>query len=321
MNDLLIKQLKKDDEIITIDQLSTLKHILTDIIMMVVLDHVGKIIYVNDLFCETSKYDKKELLQKDVQMLQSDYHTQSFYRRIWKTVSNGRSWKGEISLQDKIGTIFWSKAQMIPIKDDNNQNIPPYYLLTLNEITDLRNAKQLEYFAFHDELTKLPNRRKLNRCLHSYILQATKKRMQFALFFIDIDKFKCINDEYGHYIGDLFLKEVGNRLLSTFHEKKCVFRQSGDEFIIIFDDVSKLEVKANNIIESFNHPFELDGQTIYANASIGISLFPDHCKEQHRLIELADLAMYESKQYVGSSYRIYQSPIQTERDGKTSCAT
>lgn len=306
MNDFIMKRLNNTSDSITIEQLDLLKNILNDILMIVVINHSGKITYVNELFCKVSKYPEGELLLSDYRLLQSEFHASSFYEKIIRKLIATERWTGEISLENKEGALFWTKTNIIPVRGTvSNKNYQ--YAVLLQDITAERKVQELTHFAYYDELTNLPNRRKLNRCLHSYILQASKKKSKFAVFFIDIDKFKSINDNYGHYIGDLFLKEVGKRLLNVFFEKKSVFRQSGDEFIIIFDDVEQLEKKAQEIIEVFNHPFYLDSYTINANASIGISLFPEHCKDQYRLIENADLAMFESKQYVGSSYRIYKT--------------
>lgn len=292
---------------VAFEYLQKIKEFLDLSIMITVINQEGKFIYANEYFCKVSQYSHDELLLQNYWMLNSGFHSDNYLREICEQISRGERWKGELCNKTKSGELFWGEANIIPLLDEMNNAYQ--YLIIQIDITEQKNLEKWKYMAFHDDLTSLPNRRMFNLCFDSCIQKADEKQTKLAILFMDIDQFKYINDHYGHLIGDEFLKEVGVRLSSLFSGKNRIFRQSGDEFIILLDDVEKLEEKVHSIISLFNHPFDIKSHTFNASISIGISLYPDHSSDQSILLRYADRAMFVSKQYEGSNYRIFQTSM------------
>lgn len=296
-------------DVVTTVELQTIKYALDQLVMMVVVDNEGQIVNVNNYFCKMTKYSLEEVLEQDIRILNSGYHTEKYYRNILEIIIEGESWTGEVCIRDKNGELYWVKANIIPVLDEFG--IPYQYLVVLIDITDHKNTEQWKYMAYHDELTDLPNRRMLNLCFNSSILLANQNKSKFAVLFMDIDHFKYINDQYGHLVGERFLKEVGRRLRSLFSSENCIFRLGGDEFIILLNEVESLEEEVHSILDLFFEHFDIDSHKFKASTSIGISLYPDHSIYQDYLMKNADIAMLESKKRSGNSYRMYDSSMRS----------
>lgn len=161
-------------------------------------------------------------------------------------------------------------------------------------------VKELTYMAYHDELTGLPNRRMLTILLKETIEKAKQQDTKMALIFMDIDSFKKINDRFGHSNGDHFLIEVAKRLTNLSLAKTYFFRQSGDEFVILVEQVDALKETIAAITHIFDECFVVENDEFHASVSLGVSLFPDHGENVDELMKHADLAMYKAKKQTGS---------------------
>ncbi len=183
--------------------------------------------------------------------------------------------------------------------------------------TDISERKEIEehmqHMAQYDALTHLPNRALFNDRLKQAISSAQRNKTRLALMFIDLDKFKPVNDTYGHGVGDLLLKEVALRIQDCLRDSDTAARIGGDEFVILLpaietqQDASKVGEK---ILHELNRPFALAGHTLQISASIGVAVYPEHGKEEKLLVKSADIAMYHAKKNGRNNVKMYQSGLQ-----------
>jgi diguanylate cyclase (GGDEF)-like protein len=180
-----------------------------------------------------------------------------------------------------------------------------------SNISERKEAEeQMKRLAHHDTLTDLPNRILFNDRLHQAINTAKREKGRLALMFIDLDKFKPVNDTYGHAVGDLLLQEVASRLLGCVRDSDTVSRIGGDEFVILLSTIeseSDATLVAGKILNSLVQPFELTGIRLSISSSIGISIFPDHGSDEKRLTKHADIAMYHAKHGGRNNAKVYQT--------------
>ncbi len=187
----------------------------------------------------------------------------------------------------------------------------------LNEQIDKRRIieKELEYRAYYDELTDLPNRSLFIESLKKALNQAKRNESLLAVIFIDLDRFKKINDSHGHCIGDNLLKAVSKRLKSVLRVSDTIARNGGDEFVILIEnmkDAAEPFIVARKVIEVINEKFEIGGHDIHIGASIGISLFPLDGNEALDLIKMSDTAMYEAKKIGSNNFQFYSSAMSNQ---------
>ncbi|WP_379970700.1 DUF4084 domain-containing protein [Ectobacillus sp. sgz5001026] len=186
------------------------------------------------------------------------------------------------------------------------------------DTTELKqNQRQIEHMAFHDALTGLANRRRFAECLDDSLITANKRETMAAVLFIDLDRFKKINDRLGHDIGDLLLVEVGKRLQTSLRSKDVVARQGGDEFTVLLTDVfSKKTVVhvAERILDALNEPFHIRDHELKITPSMGIALYPSHGTNVTKLMKHADIAMYRSKSSGKNKFMFYSSEMSDVED-------
>ncbi|MFC3884553.1 putative bifunctional diguanylate cyclase/phosphodiesterase [Bacillus songklensis] len=307
----------------TLKKLKDIEFALNESSIVAITDSRGIINHVNDKFCTISKYSREELIGKDHRIINSGYHSPEFFRELWSTIKNGEIWKGEIKNKANDGTYYWVDTTIVPFLDDKSR--PYQYVSIRNDITDRKNIEQdIKQMAYYDPLTNLPNRYLLNRRLKEVLLNKNDKH-QTAILFLDLDRFKSINDTLGHTIGDSLLKEVGQRLKSCLRETDFISRQGGDEFIIFLDFINcKQEVikVANRILDKLSPPFFIGNEKILISASIGISLHLIEDKQKinketvndsiETLIKQADIAMYYAKEIGGNNYQ-FNTPVLNEK--------
>lgn len=282
---------------------------------IIITDLDGKIEFVNAAFSAATGYSKEEALGKTPQILSSGKTDSKIYEQLWNTLIAGETWHGELLNRRKNGELYWEQMVIAPITDPNGQ--ATHYVAVRNDVTKQKEEEQaLAYLATHDTLTGLPNRAFLQERLEHSLTLAQRNHWRIALFFLDLNNFKKINDRYGHLVGDEVLREFSRRLQNSLRNSDTLARLGGDEFVCLLEtipDERYLPLVAEKIIENIEKPIRLDENiNISLTSSIGISIYPDHGETGAALLEKADLAMYAAKDKgKGSNYVFCQLDMPT----------
>ncbi len=278
---------------------------------IVITNNSDTIIRVNPAFTKISGYCDEEIIGKKPFLLRSGEHDQSFYNRIWKTLELEGVWQGEVCYRHKTGRLFYVWETISAVTDNNGEF--SHYISILADITEIKKRHQaLDNLANYDSLTELPNRNYFEANLTQATEMSKRRGDKVALLFIDLDKFKPINDIYGHKTGDIVLQEVAKKLSKCVRQEDTAARIGGDEFVILMPRVDNKELVrtiAERIYQELQKPIEINAKLeIEVSASIGISIFPDDLKnirkqykhfnltQDSEIMELADLAMYKAKE-------------------------
>lgn len=268
----------------------------------------GTIQFANEKFCELSKYSQEELIGSNQSIVNSGYHSREFFKEMWRTIGTGHVWKGEIRNKAKDGSYYWVDTTIVPfLKKDGK---PYQYVSIRHDITKLKEYEAtLSRRVFSDPLTLLLNRFYLNDWIEN-IGKETNETL--TVFYIDIDRFKFINDTHGHRVGDLALKEVAKRLNACISsDDHLVIRHGGDEFVIVLKNLQTKEDilgKLAEVMKQFSEPFIIAGQPSPITISLGISKTKrlekteDPIQTLEMLITQADTAMYHAKKKPGNTY-------------------
>ncbi|HEY3328328.1 MAG TPA: EAL domain-containing protein [Novimethylophilus sp.] len=264
---------------------------------MMVSDAEGNIITINPAFTRITGYTLEEIVGKNAKTLSSGRHDRMFFESMWHALNSTGKWQGEIWDRRKNGEVF---PGWLTINTTFNADGSPHRRVTLfSDITDKKKSEKLIWQqANFDSLTGLPNRRMFHDRLEQEIKKSHRTGLPLALMFIDLDRFKEINDTLGHDTGDTLLKEAAQRLSACVRETDTVARLGGDEFTIIageLDDLRNVQRVAQKILLALSEPFQLRDEWIYASASIGITLYPEDATGIEELLKNADQAMYLAK--------------------------
>mgnify|MGYP002620637483 FL=1 len=279
---------------------------------IVVTDTKGMVIAVNPAFTTVSGYSALEVVGRPMRALQSGRHGRTFYRELWARVTEHGYWQGEIWNKRKNGEIYPALLTLSSVRDANGQ--VTHFIGTTADLSRIKKSElELDHVAHHDELTGLPNRRLLISHLDR-ALKATRQKATGAVLFIDLDRFKLVNDSLGHGAGDELLRLVTQRLRASLRTADFLARFGGDEFIVILEQTSPdgARTVAQHVIDRLTEPFLLPaGGEIYIGASIGISFFPEDSSRAEELLQHADAALYQAKSAGKSTYRVYSSDLTT----------
>lgn len=292
---------------------------------IMITDNQGIILRVNQSFTRLTGYQAEEVIGKTPSILSSGKQSASFYQKMWEELQSKYFWQDEIWNKRKDGSLYVEWLTITAVLD-NKKNITQY-VANFSDVTERHHAQaEIEKLAFYDPLTNLPNRRLLWDRLEQ-ALQKTKRSQQYGVvFFIDLDKFKILNDSKGHQIGDLLLMQVSQLLKSNVRQSDTVARIGGDEFIILMEDLGAeslavsehAEQVALNIIKEFAKEFDLDGYQHHCSPSIGIELFNSESKDADEVLMHADVAMYQAKQHGRNTVRFFSNEMQEQIDNITS---
>jgi len=274
---------------------------------IMITDCRGVIEYVNPAITTMTGYAKEELIGQSTRILKSGKQSQAFYQRLWKTIQRGEVFAEVIINQRKDGGYYYEEKTITPQKNAQGDIIN--YISSGKDITERMKAQErLHHIAHHDALTGLPNRVLFQDRLSQAISRARWRERKVAVLFLDMDRFKVINDSLGHHVGDALLEEMALRLSDCVREGDTVARLGGDEFAIIFNDIaSAVDIPrlANKILNSLAAPFEQQDRELFVTSSIGISLFPDDGDNGQTLLKKSDAAMYKAKRQGKNTFQFY----------------
>jgi diguanylate cyclase (GGDEF)-like protein/PAS domain S-box-containing protein len=274
---------------------------------MIITDQRGTILSANGAFSKLSGYSIEEAIGSNPRMLQSGRHDQTFYRTMWQTIHTEGNWQGEIWDKRKDGTVYPKFLSIAALR--NEQDEVTHYSGVFYDISERKAVEaRLDRLAHFDALTELPNRLflldKLSMACHATAAQ----KQNFAVLFLDLDRFKEINDTLGHEAGDDLLRITAKRLRESIRSHDVAARIGGDEFVVMLNDIkgpNNAAMVAQKIIESFAEPLTIAGQPVAVTVSIGIALCPDDAGDPETLLRLADQAMYRAKAAGRNSYRFH----------------
>ncbi|BCB25746.1 hypothetical protein SKTS_06320 [Sulfurimicrobium lacus] len=276
---------------------------------VMVTDHEGHIQWANAAFSRLSGYSEEEIIGQSPKILKSGQQDKAYYQALWQTINNGEVWSSETVERNKDGSLYTVMQTITPLTDATGKIT--HFIAIHEDITDLkRTQERISHQAQYDGLTDLPNRALFYDRLRQALSLAKRSKVGLALMFLDLDRFKQVNDTLGHHIGDLLLKSVAERLRQCVRESDTVARLGGDEFTVLLYDLRKREDIgriAEKIIRTVSLPYELDGHDVRIGVSIGIARFSDDTEDEDSLVNLADKAMYSAKAGGRNTYRFCAS--------------
>jgi diguanylate cyclase (GGDEF)-like protein/PAS domain S-box-containing protein len=270
---------------------------------------------VNPAFSRITGYSEDEVRGCPSSMLDSAQHSREFYQRLRESADRDGHWKGEMWQKRKDGEEFLGWIELSEVRDGHGSRT--HFVAVVTDITDKKRAEQeLLYLANYDTLTGLPNRTLLAERLSRAVVRARRQGSRVAVLFLDLDRFKDINDSLGHAAGDRILKAAAARLLATVRESDTVARLGGDEFTVVLEDLADpidAEDMAARIVAAFTEPLDLDGRSeSVISPSIGVALFPDHATVPTDLLKFADTAMYRAKERGRNTWQTYSEAMDAQ---------
>ncbi|MCX7095779.1 MAG: EAL domain-containing protein [Methylobacter sp.] len=257
-----------------------------------------RILRINRAFTDITSYSEAEAIGQQPSMLRSGRHDAKFYAEMWSSIAKTGHWQGEIWNRRKNGEVYPELLSISAIVDKASE--VTNYVGVFADISQLKATEsQLDFLAHHDPLTRLPNRLLLLSRVEHAVEIALRHGKMLALLMIDLDRFKDVNDSFGHLTGDELLQQVAKQLNSRLRGIDTVCRLGGDEFAVLIENVAHPEDAArvaNDIIIALGEPWLLsNGQEVRIGASVGISLFPEHGATPVELVQQADTALYQAK--------------------------
>lgn len=272
------------------------------------------IVYVNPAFERITGYSAAEALGRNCRFLHGEDHNQAGTRNLGEAVANTREAKVVLRNYRKDGRLFWNELLIAPVRAEDGS--VTHFVGVQNDISEQKQAEEkLLHMATHDALTGLPNRTLLQDRLAQAIGYADRLRHLVAILFIDIDRFKNINDSLGHIVGDTLITTLAQRLRGAVRAVDTVARVGGDEFVVVLTDIQR-EADVNQVISSLltaiGEPVAVDGHALTVTASIGIGLYPHDGQDVTSLLKNADTAMYRAKDAGRNSYRFYTQEMNAD---------
>lgn len=277
-----------------------------------ITDINNNIISINAAFTEITGYSEEYVIGKNPKILSSGKHDKNYFAEMWKSIQETGHWSGEIYNKRKNGEIYPELLMINTIKGKDGS--VDHFFAFFDDITEKKRSDELIFEqANYDPLTKLPNRHMFKELLDQEIKRSRRSNTSFALFFIDLDRFKEVNETLGHEIGDVLLVEASQRIMRQTREADSLSRFGGDKYTIIFPDTKDpiaLERVAQDIIDDLSKSFLLGVNRIYISASIGITIYPNDADNASELLKNADQAMYMAKKAGRSCYSYFKPTMQ-----------
>lgn len=279
---------------------------------VVITDLDGSIVAVNRAYSAITGYDEAEVLGRKTSIVRSERHPPEFYAAMWKGLHEHGYWQGEVWNRLKGGETSPHWVSLSTVSDEHGR--PAQYVGVMTDISQLKRSEaELQRLAHYDPLTALPNRVLVNLRLEHAIDHARRQGHGIAVLFIDLDRFKDVNDSFGHPVGDELLVMIAARLRARVRGEDTLARVGGDEFLMVMESISAPEEAAfvaRALIRLLEDPFLLSGgQEVYVGLSVGISCFPQDGENTTELIQHADAALYSAKAEGRSTYRFFTAEL------------
>ncbi|MBN0989616.1 EAL domain-containing protein [Amphritea pacifica] len=279
----------------------------------------ARIISVNPAFTEITGYRAEEVIGKTPQIFQSGKQSDSFYQEMWQTLENNGSWSGEVWNKRRDGSVYPQWLSIAAVRNSDGQL--EQYVAVFSDMTQRKDDEEkIRQQANFDALTSLPNRIMLKRELARIQQLSDQTDSSCALLFIDLDRFKAVNDTLGHSVGDEMLQQVSIRLASVIRDTDLLTRFGGDEFVIVLQSIAEADdasQTAQRVIEVLSPPFQLAGRTLYIGASVGISCYPNDANNGDSMLRNADMAMYLAKEKGRNQYQFFNAEMREHVKNRT----
>jgi len=281
---------------------------------IIITDQDGKVLSINSAFSKIYGYKIEDIQGESLRFLHSNEQNDIFYKEMWKKIKEKGIWRGKIINKTKDGEFIPVWTTIKRILNDKGEVVN--YTAIQTDLREIESSQaKADYLAYHDPLTGLANRINFEEYLKHALNIAKRNNSYLALLFIDLDRFKVINDTLGHDIGDNVLLAVATKLKKVLRESDFIARWGGDEFVVILENLhtaSDAALVAKNIINALQTPLTIQKHKLLTTASIGISLYPDNGNDAQTLIKHADSAMYLAKDEGKNNYRYYTQDLSKE---------
>ncbi|SFN35582.1 PAS domain S-box-containing protein/diguanylate cyclase (GGDEF) domain-containing protein [Formivibrio citricus] len=278
---------------------------------ILITDGEGCIQAVNPAFSMITGYRQDEVVGKKPSHFRSGRHGEEYYRQMWRALLDEGKWTGEIWNRRKNGEIYAERLNITAVKDPQGKILQ--YVALFADITEHKRAEEaLHHQAYHDVLTGLPNRLMYAECLELALLQAARRQLKCAVLMLDLDRFKNINDTFGHEFGDKLLLGVAGRLQTCIRQEDTLARMGGDEFAFLLplvSDIRHIASATDKILAAFTRPVSVEGHELFITPSIGVSLFPNDGNDVETLQKHAEVAMYRAKESGRNGCQFYTADM------------
>lgn len=276
---------------------------------VVITDAIGTILNVNNAYCQITGYNRDEIIGENPSKLQSGKHDPQFYQQMWDALGEKGQWVGEIWDRRKNGEIFPKWLSITGVRNAAGET--SHYIGSFSDISVLKGIEsELQRLAYYDSLTGLPNRTMFKERLSEELNRCQRYEGYCAVLFLDLDRFKLVNDTMGHAAGDELLMAVAQRIQKSLRSTDTFARMGGDEFTLLLPNITSTDAVAHvaqNIIEQLNEPVLLCGEEIRVGGSIGIAIYPEDGENLETLTRHADTAMYEAKANGRGQYHFFSA--------------
>lgn len=269
------------------------------------------IVAVNQAFTRITGYGADEAIGSNPRLLQSGWEKGNFYESMWQSLQEDGQWRGEVWDRRKDGEMYAQWTSISAVRDGAGRLT--HYVAVLSDVTARKMAEERrDHLATHDPLTDLPNRMLFHERARQALVRAERAGGIVAVFFLDLDNFKVINDTLGHFVGDRLLQETAKRLAAGLRESDTVARQGGDEFTVLLEGLGGADeaaAVARKLLASLARPFQVEGHEVFVTASLGINLYPLDARNLDDLLKNADMAMYHAKEQGKNSFRFFSAKL------------
>lgn len=282
---------------------------------ILVTDANNRVMTVNPAFTRITGYQPEEIVGKDPKILSSGRHDPEFYHSMWEQIHRKGFWSGEVWNRRKDGSIYPEWISIVEMRDEKSDKVKEYVAVFSDISQRKRDEEQIRRQANYDALTGLPNRSLFFDRLNQAVISARREKWLLGLLFVDLDRFKAVNDTFGHVMGDEILQEVGERLKVCVRDSDTVARLGGDEFVVLVHDLAEVNdaaLVADKVIDQMSAPFLISGRKVSLGASIGITIYPEDTQNAEEMMRNADMAMYRAKEGGRNRYQFFTVGMQEQ---------